>query len=186
VVTGPDYNHHMTSLFTTFAKKVLVCEIAPDVFDTIYRKAQICPYHIDNRVSLLKCDINDVAAVNCRYADVDLMRTLKNNYIIIYNQITRQDLLCSKSKEKFFTFTCTRRNQDSEVTLSYLKQLVGKCFGMKLTSLSSGTEVRGKHKKLRSCKQHFPSIEKYGRVKEMYVFTYQDDVPMMNVLFVYK
>jgi len=186
VVTGPDYNHHMTSLFTTFAKKVLVCEIAPDVFDTIYRKAQICPYHIDNRVSLLKCDINDVAAVNCRYADVDLMRTLKNNYIIIYNQITRQDLLCAKSKEKFFTFTCTRRNQDSEVTLSYLKQLVGKCFGMKLTGLSGGTEVRGTHKQLRSCKRHFPSIENYGRVKEMHVFTYQDDVPMMNVLFTYK
>jgi len=187
VITGPDYNHHINSLFTTFAEKVLVCEIAPDVFDNIYRKAQICPYHINHKVSLLKCDVDDIAAVNCRYSDIDLMRTLKNNYGIIYRQIQRQDMLCKKSKEKFLTFTCTRRCQNSfETTITYLKKLVGECFGMKLTGLSDGVEVRHQNEKLKSCKQIFPLIEKYGRVKKMYVFTYQDDVPMMNVLFSYK
>jgi len=188
-IKGPDYHHHMHSLFTTIANRVMVCEIAQDIFDIIYRKSLICPYSLDNKVTVHRCDVDELSPINCRYADIDLMRTIKNNYDIVSGQLKKQDDFCSKDEEKYFTFTFTRRSQGGDIfgrTLLYLEKLVKEHFGMELIGLSDGTDVCEQHGKFKSCKQHFLLAKKYGRVNKMYVFTYQDDVPMMNVLIAYK
>lgn len=186
VITGPCYDHHMKTLFSTIADKIFVCEIAPDVFDNIYRKSKICPYRLKQKVFLLSCDVNDIAVVDCRYADIDLMRTLRNNYSIISEQIKRQDMFCDKNKEKFITFTFTRRHDGYENSIADLKKLCRNRFGAEIESITDGVHVRNQTKKLSSCKRHFVNMRKNGRIREMYVFTYQDDVPMMNILIVYK
>lgn len=187
VVTGPDYFHHMDSIFKTITDKSIVCEIAPDIFDTIYKKAQICKYYVSKKVSLLNCDVDDIAPVNCRYTDIDLMKTIKVNYDLISNQIMRQDLLCDAKKEKYFTFTCTRRRQDSfDVTLKYLKKLLKEHFQADLIALSEGKEVRSNQKSLRSCLQCKPYFNGKGKLLDFYLFKYQDKTPMFNALIVYK
>lgn len=186
VITGPCYDHHMKTLFSTIADKIFVCEIAPDVFDNIYRKSKICPYRLKQKVSLLNCDVNDIAVVDCRYADIDLMRTLRNNYSIISEQIKRQDMFCDKNKEKFITFTFTRRYDGYENSIVDLKKLCWNRFGAEVESITDGVHVRKQTKKLSSCKRHFVNMRENGRIQEIYVFTYQDDVPMMNILVIYK
>lgn len=187
VVTGPDYFHHMDSLFTTISNRTLVCEIAPDVFEIIFKKAKICQYFINKKVGLLNCDVDEIAPVNCRYTDIDLMKTLKVNYKIISQQLMRQDLLCESNEEKYFTFTFTRRrHEDFSVTIDHLKKLLKDNLKADLLELSDGDEVRGDQGKLKSCRKCEARFSDKGRILEFHVFKYQDITPMMNVLISYK
>jgi hypothetical protein len=187
VITGPDYHHHINSLFTTIADRVTVCEIAPDVFNLIYRKAQTCPHYIEGKVALVKDDINNYYPIDCQYSDIDLMRSIKYNYELILNQIKRQDASCDKNHEKFITFTFTRRYKGGIETIEkYMKRLLMEAFQSELSCITEGVDVNRTSERLKSCKQHQLNMEKPGRINEIFTFTYQDDVPMMNVLVVYK
>lgn len=192
-ITGPDYNRHVTKLFSTIANKVMICELKPDVFDIIYRKAQICPYYIDNKVSVLNCDVDDVSPINYHYIDVDLMRSLDNISKSVLRQIRQQDYSCDKNSFKFITFTASIRHDGGvDNRLTILKNLLYKGFELKLDSFQNGEgfgtgiEVFNPSRKKNSCLLHISNIKEFGRVKDLYVFTYQDGSPMMSVLVIYK
>lgn len=191
-ITGPDYNRHIIKLFDKIAEKTSVCEIDPHIFNIIYRKAQICPYYMDKKVSLLNCDINDVEICGYNYMDLDLMGWLQNISESILKQVKRQNESCKKRSLKFITFTASIRSDDSLNRLSKLKKLLYKGFQLVLDSFEGGpgfgkgTQMFNESSKLNFCHQHIPIISDFGKAKDLYVFTYQDTQPMMSVLVVYK
>ncbi len=189
-ITGPDYFRHVTKLFNTIANKVTICELQPDIFDVIYRKAQVCPYYIDKKVSLYKGDVNDLPW-NCQYIDLDLMACIDSISETIVNQVNNQSRACDGLK--FITFTTSTRNDGGvDVRLSKLKNLLNDSFGLKLKGFQGGegfgegVELFNKTQSLNFCLQRIPKIIDYGKVKDICIFTYIDHSPMMSVLLVYK
>jgi hypothetical protein len=192
-ITGPDYHRHINKLFEKIAEKVIVCEINPHVFNVIYRKALTCPYYLDNRVSLLNCDLDDIDSFNCSYVDLDLMITISNIYNSVLRQIKNQEYSCNETNLKSISFTASIRCDGGEIKrLELLKDLLYEAFELELegflggTGFGKGYEVNGKSEKLNFCHKHIPIINKYGSAKNVYVFTYQDHTPMISVLVVYK
>jgi hypothetical protein len=189
-ITGPDYFRHVTKLFGTIANKVTVCEIQPDVFDVIYRKAQVCPHYTVGKVSLYMGDVND-ALSTCQYIDLDLMACICSIDELIIKQIKHQSLNCDGLK--FLTFTTSIRNDGGvDKRLSILKKILLKSLNVKLNGFRGGNgfgegiEVFNPSKQLSFCLKHIPEIEDCGKVKDIQVFTYQDSQPMMSVLITYK
>lgn len=192
-LTGPDYYRHMQKLFNTIANTVVVAEIKKDVFDTIYNKAKVCPHNINNKVSLLNCNIDDVTATNCYFMDLDLMSNIVTIYNTVLKQIKIQSDSCNNNKLKYLSFTASRRNDKGENNrLKKLTKLLYEGFEARLDGFhggpgfGEGIKVAQSSKQLRSCKQHIPDITHYGRIKELHVFTYQDCGPMMSFLITYK
>ena len=186
-ITGPDYFRHVIKLFNTIANKVIICELKPDVFDVIYRKAQVCPHYTNNKVSLLNCNVDDVVPLNCYYMDIDLMGNLDNISKSILKQIKNQDYSCNKNRLKFMTFTTSTRNDGGiDNRLRALKNLLYEGFELKLESFQNGKSFDNSSKSLSFCLQHILDIKEFGRVKDLTVFTYQDCTQMMTVLVVYE
>lgn len=187
-VTGPDYNRHINKLFNSIAKEVVVCELEADVFNTIYRKAQACPYYLDNKVSLINCDVDKIIPSDCHYIDLDLMASITFVYDSILKQIKPQ-----RDTLKFITFTCsTRKDGGSKNRLQIFKNLLHTGFETKLENFEGGhndfgigVEVFNPSQHLNYCLKHNPYITNYGRIKDIDIFTYSDNYPMLSVLIAY-
>jgi hypothetical protein len=191
-VTGPDYYRHVNKLFDTIANEVIVCELESDVFNIIYNKAQVCPYYLNNKVSLLNCNIDNIAPSNCYYIDLDLMASITTVYDSIIKQIKNQSYACGDTL-KFITFTySTRSDGGSKKRLRLLKKLLYEGFKTKVESFEggddfgTGVEMFNPSQDLKYCLKHSPHIIDYGRIVDIDIFTYSDDYPMMSLLITYK
>ena len=189
IISGPDYYRHTTKLFDTIANHVMICELKPDIFDVIYKKAQICPSYINNKVSLANCNVDDISPTNCQYLDLDLMGTINNISNSISSQVDKQN----NTKLKHLTFTSSIRNDGGKIKrVNVLKELLYKNFGLKIKEfqgdskgLGKGIGLFNKTEKLNYCLKHIPTIKEYGRVKDIHIFSYQDKTPMLSVLVSY-
>lgn len=193
-VTGPDYNRHMKSLFSTIADKVYVVENKKEVFKTIFNKAIICPNYINGNVRLVNSDIEDVIIHNCRYVDVDLMCSIQNISKIVIGQVNNQSLFFSNDELKFISFTSSERGDGGiHGRIGSLKNILLSAFDCELLGFQAingntiGIDMGPKKRtQLSMCQKHLHLIKRHGRVVDLQVMSYQDTTPMLSVLIVYK
>lgn len=192
-ITGPDYFRHTLKLFNRIANRLTICELNPAVFDTIYKKAQTCPFYIDGKVSLLNCNVDDISLFNAQYIDLDLMSSLGSIYDSVTKQVKNQDLNCDSKNLKFISFTTSIRNDGgANSRLILLQKLLFDSFNMKLDGFQGsgefgdGIALFNGVENLKYCLKRMPEISKWGRVKGIYILTYQDYAPMLSALIVYK
>jgi hypothetical protein len=188
IISGPDYNRHISKVFSKIANHVTICEKERDIFKSIYRKACICPFYLNNQVSLINADVHGFYKDNCRYIDLDLMATIRNIKPIILKQLKNQIKTCDEIK--FFTFTVSLRNDGGEkIRIEQLKEILYESFEVTLDGLGMGDDIENEFvesKKYGFCREFLPEVQDYHNVKELIVMEYKDTTPMISVLIVYE
>jgi hypothetical protein len=186
-ITGPDYNRHVGKLFSHIANHITICEKSRYVFNVIYKKASICPFYLNNQVSLINDDIANINKDNCYYIDLDLMATIKNIKSCILKQINNQKQTCNKNKLKFLSFTSSMRKDGGEKNrIKILKELLFDGFELEIESLGDLVKVGDSSKKYGFCGQYLPKIKRNRKVKDLVILEYKDYSPMLSVLIVYR
>ena len=185
-VTGPDYDRHISKLFSTIASKLTIVEHKHEIFKVILSKASICPKYIQGSVDLIKADVSGVISTS-QYIDLDLMGTLKSLVNIISNHLRNQLYFNNSDSYKFLTFTASIRCDGGyEKRVDLLKHIfLNMGLNAKLEGYEEGIPVRSS-KKLKFCQSHRPIISDKGRLIKCQIFTYQDTTPMLCVLLIYK
>jgi hypothetical protein len=191
IISGPDYNRHVIKLFDTIANHVIICEKNQNVFSVIYKKAQICPYYINQKVSLINSDIKDVFPSNCLFVDLDLMSSLQTIEQLILNTIRYQDYNYS-SNVKFISFTTSIRNDGGFPKRNdLLKSILNKGFNIvfderNVDIFNAKIPMSDKSTIGNFCIKHTPQIKDFGRAVDISIFTYEDTSPMLSVLISYR
>ena len=188
VITGPDYQRHMTNLFDTIASEVYVCEIAKRVFKKILKQVYKCPYYKAGKVKLINCPVQEIMISRCRYIDLDLMGTIKTIGGIISNKLIFQSNTVSGLKA--FSFTAgVRKDGRSEERFIHLYQILKSYLGAELLGFDGVLSGFGKGFKLdglQAGRKHIPNFKDSGKIIDSHFFIYRDDTPMLTCLIIYK
>lgn len=193
VITGPDYDRHITKLFDTIANEVYVCEYAPGIMRQIEDTASTCPHFQQGQIKFLNCPVQDIMVDKCQYIDLDLMATLINVRSVIAKHIKLQSFVVEGIKVIIFS-AGVRNDGQGLVRFKILHDLLSTSLNAKLMGFDGIPCGFGKGVILDgiktgsgiNCTKHVPNFKDSGRIIDFQYFNYADDCPMITAIIVYK
>lgn len=193
-ITGPNYLRHIRNLFGVIgASNVIIPEISNGVVQILWTAAKKCSFFLNDKVSILHADVNQLRYYNIPFQDLDLMGTWSTCFDTFQNRLLKQ-IEYTTSKYNGIVFTISERNGGGKLqSFAYINKLIShlgselKGFDGEIDGFGQEINIAEKAGKLRYIHNHIPNFVKRGRIEQLVVFRYADGPPpMMTGLIIYK